>query len=227
LKRHQVRIQTSRSIQSRARPIKIRETWSGWLLYLLSFSLSNFFSLAALIFSRKMQATTYTGTTPTAVVRIAPTKIILPDLVSHCSFDIKINRHRKQATAASKKWLFRGDTNLTLKKRRSFHGLKAGLLTSMCCTSLTTFVLQDLFNLDNLSDDMDMTGTQTTADVVMNSLYHPNTYHTSSRVGRMTKEYVNIILSISLPYLRSSTQLLATALINVHSRTPTALRGDI
>jgi hypothetical protein len=79
-----------------------------------------------------MQATTHTGTTPTANVRIAPTKIILPDLVSHCSFDIKINRHRKQATAASKKWLFRGDTNLTLKKRGSFHGLKAGLLTSMC-----------------------------------------------------------------------------------------------
>ena len=79
-----------------------------------------------------MQATTHTGTTPTAVVRIAPTKIILPDLVSHCNFNIKINRHRKQATAASKKWLFRGDTNLTPKKRRSFHGLKAGLLTSMC-----------------------------------------------------------------------------------------------
>jgi hypothetical protein len=62
----------------------------------------------------------------------------------------------------------------------------------------------DLFNLDNLSDDMDMTGTQTTADVVMNSLYHPNTYRTSSRVGRMTKEYDNPLLSLSLPYLRSS-----------------------
>src|SRR5882762_5964595 len=68
-----------------------------------------------------------------AIARIASTctKIILPDLVSHCTFDIKINRHRKQAAAASKKWLFRGD-NLTLKKHRSFHGLKAGLLTSMC-----------------------------------------------------------------------------------------------
>jgi hypothetical protein len=77
-----------------------------------------------------MRATTGTGST--TGLRIAPTKIILPDLVSHCSFDIKINRHRKQATAASKKWLFYGDTSLTLKKRRSFHGLKAGLLTSMC-----------------------------------------------------------------------------------------------
>jgi hypothetical protein len=45
--------------------------------------------------------------------------------------------------------------------------------------------------MDNLSDDMDMTGTQTTADVVMNSLYHPDTYRTSSRVGRMAKEYAN------------------------------------
>src|ERR1700691_1307344 len=69
--------------------------------------------------------------TSTSPARIAPTKIILPDLVSHCTFDIKVNRHRKQAGSASKRCLFRGD-NLTLKKRRSFHGLKAGLLTSMC-----------------------------------------------------------------------------------------------
>lgn len=72
-----------------------------------------------------------TSSTTVGGIAPRPTKIILPDLVSHCAFGIKINRHRKQAAAASKKWLFRGD-NLSLKKRRSFHGLKAGLLTSMC-----------------------------------------------------------------------------------------------
>lgn len=46
----------------------------------------------------------------------------------------------------------------------------------------------DLFHLDNLSDDMDTVGTQTTANVVMNTLYHPNTYSSATRVGIMTKE---------------------------------------
>jgi len=39
---------------------------------------------------------------------------------------------------------------------------------------------------------MNTTGTQATADAVMNSLYHPNAYYTSSRVGIMTKEYVHL-----------------------------------
>lgn len=40
-----------------------------------------------------------------------------------------------------------------------------------------------LFHLDNLSDDMDNQGTQATADVVLNSLYHPFTYTTSTRAA--------------------------------------------
>lgn len=58
-------------------------------------------------------------------------KIILPDLVSHCDFEIRINPHRKHAAAASKEWLFQGD-QLPEKKRQKYHGLKAGLLTAMC-----------------------------------------------------------------------------------------------
>ena len=170
-----------------------------------------------------------TSAMSTTFVGFSPIKIILPDLVSHCAFPIKVNRHRKQAGAASKKWLFRGD-NLTLKKRRAFHGLKAGLLTSMCypdagypqlrvccdfmnckCMatrnvrhiySINSIRVADLFHLDNLSDDMDTTGTQSTADVVMNSLYHPNTYYSSSRVGRMTKEYAkHFLFDMSMAHL--------------------------
>lgn len=59
------------------------------------------------------------------------TRIILPDLVSHCDFEVRINRHRKHAATASKEWLFQGD-NLSEKKRQKYHGLKAGLLTAMC-----------------------------------------------------------------------------------------------
>ncbi|KAF8889626.1 isoprenoid synthase domain-containing protein [Infundibulicybe gibba] len=123
------------------------------------------------------------------------TKFILPDLVSHCKFDIHMNRHRKQVTTETKKWLFKGD-NLHGKKRDAYHGLKAGLLTAMCyptagcpqlrvCNDFLTY----LFHLDNLSDDMDNRGTRSTADVVLNSLYHPYTFRSSSRVGKMSQDF--------------------------------------
>lgn len=201
-------------------------TWSRCLPSPL-FPVPFLYSLVALIFFFKVQVAT--SAMSTTFVGFSPTKIILPDLVSHCAFPIKVNRHRKQAGAASKKWLFRGD-NLTLKKRRAFHGLKAGLLTSMCypdagypqlrvccdfmnCKCMATrnvrhiysmdsIRVADLFHLDNLSDDMDTTGTQSTADVVMNSLYHPNTYYSSSRVGRMTKEYAkHFLFDMSMAHL--------------------------
>jgi hypothetical protein len=126
----------------------------------------------------------------------APTRFILPDLVSHCDFKLHISRHRKQVTVETKKWLFKGD-NVVGEKRQAYHGLNAGLLTAMCypdaacpqlklCNVFLTF----LFHLDNLSDDMDNRGTRHVADVVLNSLYHPHTYNSPVRIGRMTREYV-------------------------------------
>jgi len=125
----------------------------------------------------------------------SPTKFILPDLASHCDFNLRINRHRKQATAESNRWLFCGD-NLSRKSRKAIYGLKAGRLTSMCypevgfpqlrvCCDFLTF----LFHLDDLSDDMDNAGTKAIADVVMNSLHHPYHYYSPTRLNRTTKEY--------------------------------------
>ncbi|EGO03766.1 hypothetical protein SERLA73DRAFT_175395 [Serpula lacrymans var. lacrymans S7.3] len=124
-----------------------------------------------------------------------PSKIIIPDLVSHCTFPIRISRHHKEASKESKQWLFIGD-NSNEKTRRAFHGLKAGKLTSMCypdagypqllvCCEFMNY----LFHLDNLSDDMDNRGTRTVADVVLNSLYHPHTYQAKTRISKMTKDY--------------------------------------
>jgi hypothetical protein len=134
----------------------------------------------------------------TPFTSVPVTKIILPDLVSHCKFDIRINRHRKQITSETKRWLFKGD-NLVGKRRDAFHGLKAGLLSAMCypdagCPQLRVVndFLTYLFHLDNLSDDMDNRGTRATADVVLDSLYHPHTYRSPARVGRMAREYVNV-----------------------------------
>ncbi|ESK91961.1 terpenoid synthase [Moniliophthora roreri MCA 2997] len=133
-----------------------------------------------------------------------PTKFLLPDLVSHCDFDLHVSRHRKQITTETKQWLFKGD-NIVGKKRDQYNGLKCGLLSAMCypnagcpqlrvCNDFLTY----LFHLDNLSDDMDNRGTTTTADVVMDALYHPGHY-TSPRVGKMTRDYWQRLIKTASP----------------------------
>ncbi|KAJ3712723.1 isoprenoid synthase domain-containing protein [Lentinula raphanica] len=134
----------------------------------------------------------------------APTKFILPDLVSDCPYPLHVNRHRKQVTTETKRWLFKGD-NLQGKIRERYHGLKCGTLAAMVypraaypqlrvCNDFLTY----LFHLDNLSDDMDNHGTMTTADVVMNSLYHPGKYQ-SPRIGKMTRDYWTRLISTASP----------------------------
>lgn len=134
-------------------------------------------------------------TTTLATFSSQPTKIVIPDLVSHCDYPLRSNRHRKQATVECKRWLFRGG-NLSLKKRNAFHGLKAGLLTSWCYPNAAFPQLRVccdfmnwLFHLDNISDDMNDRGTVRTGVDIMNTLYHPHSYSPMSRVGKMTKDF--------------------------------------
>ncbi|XP_006463368.1 hypothetical protein AGABI2DRAFT_208101 [Agaricus bisporus var. bisporus H97] len=140
-----------------------------------------------------------------AVASLSPKSFILPDLVSHCDFKLRISRHRKQVTVETKKWLFQGDS-LDANKRKAFHGLNAGLLTAMTypnaacpqlrvCNDFLTF----LFHLDNLSDDMDNRGTHNIADVVLNSLYFPYSYPSTARIGRMTKHLYKRVIPTSSP----------------------------
>ena len=126
----------------------------------------------------------------------APSKILIPDLVSHCDFPLRTNRHRKQATVECKQWLFRGG-NLSERKRNAFHGLKAGLLTSMCYAKagypqlrVCCDFMNWLFHMDNISDDMNNRGTAITGIDVMNAFWLPDKYMPVTRVGKMAKEYV-------------------------------------
>jgi hypothetical protein len=122
------------------------------------------------------------------------TKIVIPDLVSYHIIDLKVNKYYEKAAAESVEWISRGD-ELDQKKRQSFHDLKAGLLASLCYPDASYQQLRVccdyvnyLWHLDDLSDDMDDRGTKAIADEVLNSLYHPDSYQSSSRIGRMTKE---------------------------------------
>ena len=129
----------------------------------------------------------------TSVAPSPSTKIIIPDLVSHCDFPLRNNRHRKQATVECKQWLFRGG-NLSERKRTAFHGLKAGLLTAMCYPNAAYPQLRVccdfmnwLFHLDNISDDMNEFGTSRTAVDIMNTLYHPDSYTPVSPEGKLAQ----------------------------------------
>jgi hypothetical protein len=142
-------------------------------------------------------------------------KILIPDLVSHCTFEIHLNSHVDRAVQESKDWLFAGG-NLSEKRKDAFRGLKAGgellvlpllldvhTLIQYFCLELTSMCypyaefdqlrvccdfMNYLFHLDDLSDDMDNEGTSSTGDEVMNTLYHPDTYNPQTRVGKLTRE---------------------------------------
>ncbi|KAI0072940.1 terpenoid synthase [Panus rudis PR-1116 ss-1] len=132
-------------------------------------------------------------------------KIVIPDLVSHCDFPLRENRHEKLASRECKQWLFRGG-KMSDRKRLAFHGLKAGLLTSWCypkCAYPQLRVCCDfmnwLFHLDNITDDLDNNGTSRTAVDIMTVLYHPETYRPVSNEGRMTRDYWRRLIQTGTP----------------------------
>lgn len=153
--------------------------------------------------------TTSTTNTPTCLVRYfempvpvprcsesssSSDKIIIPDLVSHCTFQLRQNPHGKKVGTASEHWLTRNG-NLSHKKQKALHGLKCGLLTAMCypdCPEYELRVCCDylnyLFHLDNISDSMDNSGTVSTREVVIGTLRNPRAFKTTARVGVMTRE---------------------------------------
>ncbi|TFK49130.1 terpenoid synthase [Heliocybe sulcata] len=124
-----------------------------------------------------------------------PTKIILPDLVSHCDFPLRSNDHCARASKESEEWFLRG-ANLNKHRRAAFLALKAGSLTSTCyphapyhelrvCCDFMNY----LFHLDDLMDDMKNSSTWSLRDEVIGVLREPDMYKSSSRVGRMTKDF--------------------------------------
>ncbi len=124
----------------------------------------------------------------------SPATILFPDLFSHCPFPLRISPHAKKVGAESDAWLVR-QGHLSVKKQKALHGLKSGLITGMCYADAPEFefrVLCDfviyLFHLDNISDNMDDAGTMNTQEIVMGCLRAPETFKTSTRVGKMTKE---------------------------------------
>ncbi|KIM55373.1 hypothetical protein SCLCIDRAFT_134791 [Scleroderma citrinum Foug A] len=132
--------------------------------------------------------------------RYLPTKIVIPDLLSHCTFNLRKSRYHKMLSIETKRWLFRGDS-LDERAQRAFHGLKAGQLAAMCYPNagypqlrVSSDFLNWLFHLDNLSDDMDNRSITEVANVVMNSLHHPYTFRSNARLSGMTRDFYKRML---------------------------------
>ncbi|OSC97804.1 terpenoid synthase [Trametes coccinea BRFM310] len=124
-----------------------------------------------------------------------PDMIFFPDLITDCPFPVCHNPHCETASAESKRWLITG-CKLSKKKRNALHGLKGGLLTSMCypradydhfrvCCDWINY----LFHLDDICDDMDDRTTVSTASEILGALRDPHSFRPSSAVGRMTQSF--------------------------------------
>ncbi|OBZ72574.1 Alpha-muurolene synthase [Grifola frondosa] len=104
-----------------------------------------------------------------------PSKFILPDLISHCSYPLRISPHRMQVCRASEAWI-------------------VGELTAACYPDADAFHLQVasdylnfLFTFDDWSDEFDAANTHGLADCVMNALHDPEGYQTDKAAGKLAK----------------------------------------
>ncbi|KAJ6522663.1 isoprenoid synthase domain-containing protein [Mycena vulgaris] len=124
-----------------------------------------------------------------------PAYLVLPDLEFHCTFPVRISRHHKSLPAKTKAWFFRGRDNGHKMQCAIFNGLKPTLLAAVgypeagyqqlrLCSDFITY----LFLLDDASDELGKRDITSVADVVLNSLYHPHTYCSSTRISEMAKD---------------------------------------
>ncbi|KAI3595869.1 terpenoid synthase [Moniliophthora roreri] len=129
--------------------------------------------------------------TTTPASQTAPDHLILPDLVSHCTFPLVYHRNGDVVAAQSVKWLDENCPLLNEKRRKALYGLQAGELTAYCYNTTTDErlrVVSDfmnyLFHLDNISDGMMTKDTDVLADSVMNALWFTEFYRPTHHHGK-------------------------------------------
>lgn len=78
-----------------------------------------------------------------------PTSFILPDLVSHCTFELTYHEKGDEIAKQSVNWLDSNCPDLNAKQRRALRGLQAGELTAFCyntCSPDRLRVVSDFMN---------------------------------------------------------------------------------
>lgn len=122
-----------------------------------------------------------------------PSSFILPDLVGHCTYPLRVNADCDEVARASEEWLLEG-ANHDEKKRAAFMGLKAGELTASCYPDSDPFHLRVcddfmnfLFNLDDWLDEFDVEGTNGMANCCIQAMCDPLGFETDKTAGKLTK----------------------------------------
>ena len=165
-----------------------------------------------------------------------PQAFVMPDLVSHCAFNLRVHEELPRAVWECKAWMING-SNISRNEKtlNSLHGLKAGGLfynLRSSCVPLPHLVvsleltcacyplaplhklrvccdfMNWLFHLDDISDDMDDRNTVTIGNEVMATYYHPDAYDPKTHVGKLTKRYAPLPYQSEHLTTRSSLQLL-------------------
>ncbi|KAF8629977.1 hypothetical protein AX17_005542 [Amanita inopinata Kibby_2008] len=151
----------------------------------------------------------------------APSHFILPDLVSHCTYPLRVNANCYKQARASERWLLRG-ANHNKKRRAAFMGLKAGELTAACypdadaphlrvCDDFMNY----LFNLDDWLDEFDVEGTCGMEKCCIGAMRNPINFQTDKKAGILTKSFFSRLVQTAGPGCRErfieSMQLFFTA----------------
>ena len=159
--------------------------------------------------------------TPLVNTTSNPRMFVMPDLVSHCTFDLRVHEELPRAVWECKAWMINGSNiSRSEKTLNSLHGLKAGGLFANLpppytrWSDLVTFLeltcacyplaplhklrvccdfMNWLFHLDDLSDDMDDKSTDTIGNEVMTTYYQPYAYDPKTHVGKLTKRFASLI----------------------------------
>ncbi|EKM77998.1 hypothetical protein AGABI1DRAFT_76352 [Agaricus bisporus var. burnettii JB137-S8] len=124
-----------------------------------------------------------------------PDHFILPDLVGHCSYTVRLNPNCDRMARQSEKWLLKLAKHPRAKQIK-FLGLKAGELTAACYPDTDGFRLRVcddfmnyLFNLDDWLDDFDVNDTYGMRNCCIGVMQDPQSFQTKKRAGRLTKHF--------------------------------------
>jgi len=123
----------------------------------------------------------------------------IPDLINYSPYQLNVNPHYQPAAAISEQWIDEHGVHESDRKRQAYEACNFGLLTAMCYSEanferfrvLCDFI-NCLFCFDDLTDEgglrKDERGTRKASDIVMNSLFHPFTYDTEFKCGKVFME---------------------------------------
>ncbi|KIL65704.1 hypothetical protein M378DRAFT_457656 [Amanita muscaria Koide BX008] len=131
---------------------------------------------------------------PTAITK-APSSFVLPDLVSYCTYPLRINPHLHEQAHLSEQWLLSGARHKP-KKRVAFMGLKGAALAAACYPDADASrlrVIADfinyLFNLDDWLDEFDVDSTGSMEECCIGAMRDPINFQTDTRAGTLTKSF--------------------------------------